>query len=71
MSGPRLNKLERLAALVAIETTGKLTRGTTNVRASLVAEIRNELALRGFDWGQAHAEVRRQMKEQKDRSDGR
>jgi hypothetical protein len=59
MTSPRLSKLERLAALVAIEAPGRLTAPTARTRASLIAEIRTELALRGFDWGQAHAEARR------------
>lgn len=61
---PRLTKLERLAALVAIEAPRALKGNHyAKIRNGLIAEIRTELALKGFDWGQAHHEARQIARE--------
>lgn len=58
-----MTPLERLAALVAIETPLRFNKygRTTYVRRELVAEIRAELSRMGFDWRQAHKTARKQQ----------
>lgn len=61
-----MNELERLAALVAIETPLNPKHGTVYVRTELVHKIRAELERRKWDWRATHKITRNIEKAEKD-----